>query len=119
MSIEEILLLNILSRMYKPEGGGNGGGNGRGCGCLLGGLLIILFIAFFISNLFEHKTIICIIIASIFALFIIFGFILPKISDFLCELMDRYIYKDEPPEVRKERLETEKLIRQWQKKKYF
>ena len=115
MSFEEIFLLNILSRMYKPEGGGNGGGNGRGCGCGCAILIFAVIITFFLESAANHKIACVIILISIIVIF----FVLPKINDYLCELMDRYIYKDEPPEVRKERLETEKLIREWQKRKFF
>ena len=87
--------------------------NTNGYGCLF--TVFIIIIAFILTLAWEHKVVSCILLLSI----IIVVFVLPKINEYLCELIDNYLYKDESPKVKKERLETEKMIREWKRKKFF
>ena len=74
-----------------------------------------VFVCLFLRFLWEHIAAVWVILLSIIAAIFIF----PKIYDLLNELLDRYLYKDEPPEKRKERLKQEKMIREWRRKNHF
>jgi uncharacterized membrane protein len=98
MSLLELL---VLERMNRESGG-------SGCGGCLGIFVLVVVLAFISDFVTTHKKGILIFLLVLFILFLAIKFLL--------YLMDCYIYKDETPEEREERLKTEKMIRDWKRK---
>jgi uncharacterized membrane protein len=98
MSLLELL---VLERMTRESGG-------SGCGGCLGMLVLVVALAFISDFVTTHKKGLLIFLLVLFILFLVIKFLL--------YLMDCYIYKDETPEQRNERLKTEQMIRDWKRK---
>ena len=76
-------------------------------GCFLN-LFSYIVLAILLVFAWEHKVFICVLLLSC----IVLGYLVPKIIDY-------FMYKDETPEERAERLKLNKMIEEWRKRNNF
>lgn len=76
-------------------------------GCFLNAFGYVV-LAILLVLAWEHKVFICVLLLSCIAL----GYLVPKIIDY-------FMYKDETPEERAERLKLNKMIEEWRQRNNF